>query len=61
MTWLQSRFAGVNTAVRFIALLFFGWLWDAAGWLLGVPLLAIIKVVCDHVEALCPLGDLLEK
>src|SRR5205809_5156961 len=27
MTWLHSRFARVNTAVLFIALLFFGWLW----------------------------------
>jgi len=27
MTWLQSRFARVNAAVLFIALLFFAWLW----------------------------------
>ena len=35
MTWLQSRFARVNAAVLFIALLFFGWLWGVAGLLLG--------------------------
>src|SRR6185436_15047070 len=34
MTWLQSRFARVNTAVLFIALLFFGWLWGVWGLLL---------------------------
>jgi predicted PurR-regulated permease PerM len=58
-TWLQSRFAGVNAAVLFIALLFFGWLWGVWGLLLGAPLVAIVKVVCDRVESLKPAGDLL--
>ncbi|SEA18254.1 AI-2E family transporter [Nitrosospira multiformis] len=58
-TWLQGRFARVNPAVLFIALLFFGWLWGAAGLLLGAPLLAIVKVICDRVESLKPVGELL--
>ena len=59
MTWLQSRFAGVNAAVLFIALLFFGWLWGIWGLLLGAPLVAIAKVICDRVEALKPAGALM--
>ncbi len=59
MTWLQSRFARVNAAVLFIALLFFGWLWGIWGLLLGAPLLAIAKVICDRVESLKPAGELL--
>jgi predicted PurR-regulated permease PerM len=59
MTWLQGRFARVNTAVLFIALLFFGWLWGAWGLLLGAPIVAIIKTVCDRVDVLKPLGGLL--
>lgn len=59
MTWLQGRFAGVNAAVLFIALLFFGWLWGIAGLLLGGPLVAIAKVICDRVESLKPAGELL--
>jgi predicted PurR-regulated permease PerM len=59
MTWLQSRFARVNAAVLFIALLFFGWLWGAVGLLLGAPLMAIAKVVCDRVAGLNPVGELL--
>ena len=59
MNWLHSRFAGVNAAVLFIALLFFGWLWGIWGLLLGAPLLAIAKVVCDRVESLRPAGALL--
>jgi predicted PurR-regulated permease PerM len=59
MTWLQSRFASVNAAMLFIALLFFGWLWGVWGLLLGAPLVAIAKVICDRVETLKPAGELL--
>ena len=59
MTWLQSRVARMNAAVLFIALLFFGWLWGIWGLLLGAPLVAIAKVVCDRVDVLKPAGELL--
>jgi predicted PurR-regulated permease PerM len=59
MTWLQGRLASVNATVLFIALLFFGWLWGIWGLLLGAPLIAIAKVVCDRVESLKPAGELL--
>jgi predicted PurR-regulated permease PerM len=59
MTWLHGRFARVNAAVLFIALLFFGWLWGVWGLLLGAPLVAIAKVVFDRVESLKPAGELL--
>jgi len=58
-TWLQSRFGSVNAAVLFIALLFFGWLWGVWGLLLGAPLVVIAKVICDRVESLKPVGELL--
>ena len=58
-TWLHSRSARVNAAVLFIALLFFGWLWGIWGLLLGAPLVAIAKVVCDRIESLHPAGALL--
>ena len=58
-TWLQSRFARVNAAVLFIGLLFFGWLWGVWGLLLGAPLMATAKVICDRVDSLKPVGELL--
>jgi predicted PurR-regulated permease PerM len=58
-TWLQSRFARLNAAVLFITLLFFGWLWGVWGMLLGAPLVAIVKVICDRVVSLKPIGELL--
>jgi predicted PurR-regulated permease PerM len=59
MTWLHGRFARVNAAVLFIALLFFGWLWGVWGLLLGAPLVAIGKVVFDRIESLKPAGALI--
>ncbi|MEO8717051.1 MAG: AI-2E family transporter [Burkholderiales bacterium] len=59
MTALQSRFARVNASVLFIALLFFAWLWGVAGLLLCAPLVAIAKVICDRVESLQPVGELI--
>jgi len=58
-TWFQSRVSRVNAAVLFIALLFFGWLWGVWGLLLGAPLVAIAKVICDRVDVLKPAGELL--
>jgi predicted PurR-regulated permease PerM len=60
-TWLQSRFAHVNAAILFIALLFFAWMWGAWGLLLGGPILAVIKVVCDRIESLRRIGAFLGK
>ena len=59
LTWMQSRLARINAAVLFIALLFFGWMWGVSGMLLGAPLVAIIKVICDRIESLKPIGALL--
>ena len=39
--------------------LFFGWLWGIWGLLLGAPLVAIAKVICDRVDSLKPAGELL--
>ncbi len=59
MTWMHSRLARINAAVLFIALLFFSWLWGVWGLLLGGPLVAIAKAICDRVESLKPAGELL--
>ncbi len=40
-------------------LVFWGWLWGIPGTLLAVPILVASKIVCDHIEALHPLAELL--
>jgi len=57
--WLTSRAARMNAVAVFVGLLFWGWLWGAWGMLLAVPMLMILKAVCDHVEDLQPIGELL--
>ena len=54
--WLTSRAAEMNTVAVFIGLVFWGWLWGLAGLFVAVPLMMILKVVCDHVDALHPLA-----
>jgi predicted PurR-regulated permease PerM len=39
--------------------LLFGYLWGVWGVLLSVPVVVIIKVVSDHVEALTSLSEFL--
>jgi predicted PurR-regulated permease PerM len=58
-TWLASRQTRMNTTATFIGLLFFAWIWGFWGLLLGIPILAIVKTVCDHHEDWKPVAELL--
>ena len=58
-TWMTGRIARMNSAAVFIALIFFSWLWGLWGMLLGIPVIFIIKVVCEHIEHLQPIAELL--
>jgi predicted PurR-regulated permease PerM len=46
----------LNALALTVALLFWGWLWGAMGLILAIPITAVIKVVCDHVEGWQPVG-----
>ena len=48
--WLTSRASRMNPVAVFVGLLAWGWLWGVWGLLLGVPILMIVKAVCDRVE-----------
>ncbi len=50
----------INPFAAIIALFLGGMLWGAIGMILSIPLLAIIKVICDSVESLQPIGFLLD-
>jgi predicted PurR-regulated permease PerM len=49
----------INALVSIVAVLAGGALWGVAGMFLSIPLLAIIKVICDFIEPLKPIGFLL--
>jgi len=57
--WLAGRASRMNPVVVFVGVLFWGWLWGVWGLLLGVPIIMIIKSICDGVEDLKPVGELL--
>jgi predicted PurR-regulated permease PerM len=57
--WLTSRAARMNAVAIFVGLLFWGWVWNVWGMLLAVPLLMVMKAVCDHVEDFRGIGELL--
>lgn len=57
--WLTSRTNRLNAVCVFVGLLAFGWLWGLWGLLLGVPLLTTAKAVCDRVDGLQGIGELL--
>ena len=56
---LLSRAASMNQVAVFAGLLFWSWAWGVWGLLLAVPMMMVIKAVCDHVEPLQPVGHLL--
>lgn len=58
-TWLASRQTRMNTTATFVGLLFFSWIWGLWGVLLAIPILAIVKAICDRSEAWKPVGELL--
>lgn len=57
--WLTSRANQMNPLAVFVGMLAWGWLWGLWGLLLGVPILVVIKAVCDRTDDLKPIGEFL--
>ena len=58
---LMSRAGELNTVAVFVSVLVWGWVWDAWGLLLAVPIMVAVKAAADHIESLKPLGELLRR
>lgn len=52
-----GRLLTLNTVMVFVFLMFWGWIWGVAGALLAVPILATVKIICDHIAPLAPIGE----
>ena len=48
---LARRFT-LNPVLVILALVFWFWMWGVPGAILAVPLLAMVKIVCDRVRSL---------
>lgn len=56
MPAIVGRSVHLNPLAVTISLLFWGWLWGAAGLILAIPVTATLKVICDHVPDWQPWG-----
>ncbi len=57
---LMARRFTINPVAVILALLFWYWMWGVPGAILAVPMLAIIKIVCDDIRPLRAFGHFLE-
>jgi predicted PurR-regulated permease PerM len=60
MNILYPKFIGrrvqLNPLAVLLSLLFWAWIWGAAGLILAVPIVGAAKIVCDYTETLKGLG-----
>jgi predicted PurR-regulated permease PerM len=49
----------INALFSIIIVLFGNAVWGIPGMFLSIPLLAIVKLICDHIDSLKPWGFLL--
>ena len=49
----------INALISVIAVLIGGALWGVSGMFLSIPVIAILKVIFDHIESMKPWGYLL--
>jgi predicted PurR-regulated permease PerM len=56
---LTGRRLTLNTPVLFIGLLFWWWVWGIPGALLAVPILSVVKIVCERIDGWRPLAEFL--
>lgn len=57
--WLTSRTSSMSPVAVFVTVLAWGWLWGLWGLLLGIPIMMAVKAICDRVEDLHAVGELL--
>jgi predicted PurR-regulated permease PerM len=56
---IMGKAARINGVAMFVSLLFWSWVWGLIGVLVAVPIMMVIKSVCDRVESLRSVGELL--
>jgi len=47
----------LNPLVVTISLLIWGFIWGAMGLILAVPIMGAVKIICDHITSLRPIGE----
>ncbi len=56
---LLGRSLRLNPLAVLMAVVFWGWMWGVMGALMAVPLLSVVKVILDHIDATRPIANLM--
>ena len=57
--YFVGRVLQMNTVIVFVAIAFWAWLWSVVGMIIAVPMLVVVRVLSDHIDALGPVGEFL--
>ena len=57
--YFVGRVLTLNTVIVFVSIALWAWLWSVVGMIIAVPMLVVVRVFAEHIEALEPLGDFL--
>lgn len=56
---ILGRSLRLSVVVILISVVLWGWIWGIGGAVIAVPLLATLKIICDHFETLKPISIVL--
>ncbi len=56
---VEGKNLGLSPFVILVSLTFWGWMWGFVGMIIAVPLMVMIKIVCENVSFLQPVAILL--
>ena len=56
---IEGENLGISPFVILVSLSLWGWLWGFLGMIVAVPLMVIIKIFCENISILHPIGILL--
>ncbi len=54
-----SRSLTLHPVIIFTGVIFGGWMWGVTGALIAIPLISILKIFCNNIRSLTPLGKFL--
>ncbi len=54
-----SRRMILHPIIIFVGVIFWGWIWGIAGALIAIPLISIVKIICDNIKPLNQYGKFL--
>lgn len=56
---LTQKMRSLNAVATFVSLILWDWLWGVPGLLLGVPIMMALMAVCERIESMHPIAELL--